>query len=64
MLKRVHMRIRGSLVKPAYDGYIDVNAAPEDTDDDIFEAAIRRARATAHWDSRPSDFVLERIEGR
>ena len=56
---RVWMTIRGTMTKPSYDGKVDVWASDVGA---AFKKAIKRARATAHWDSRPSDFRLDRVE--
>ena len=56
---RVWMTIRGSIAKPAYDGYCDVLA---DSTEAAFDAAIEKSRRSAHFDSPPSDFRLQRIE--
>ncbi len=56
---RVHMTIRGTICKPAYDGHVDVCASDETA---AFKKAVRRARATAHRDSAPGDFRLDRVE--
>lgn len=56
---RVHMTIRGSMVKPSYDGKVDVWASGKEA---AFKKAVKRARATAHWDSAPGDFRLDSVE--
>lgn len=56
---RVWMRIRGSIVKPSYDGKCDVWATDPD---DAFDRAITECRRTAHSDSPREDFALERVE--
>ena len=58
---RVWMTIRGSVVKPSYDGYVDVSAASEE---EAFERAITECRRTAHPDSSREAFRLERVERR
>lgn len=55
MKYRVWMTIRGSVVKPSYDGYVD-------DEGDAFDAAVAQARRIAHWDSPPQDFLLDRLD--
>lgn len=56
---RVWMTILGSVVKPQYEGFVDVWAENEDQ---AFEKAVRESRRTAHWDSSPESFRLDRVE--
>lgn len=56
---RVWMTIRGSVCKPSYDGHVDVWAENER---DAFERAVQESRRTAHWDSAPESFRLDRVE--
>jgi hypothetical protein len=56
---RVHLTVRGSIVKPSYDGSVTVFAEDED---EAFDRAVTRCIQTAHWDSPRSDFRLDKIE--
>ena len=58
---RVWMTIRGSIVKPPYDGYVDVVAEDEEH---AFSRAVAEARRTAHWDSPLEAFRLVKVEPR
>lgn len=56
---RVRMVIRGSIVKPSYDGYCDVYAPDEE---EAKVRAIREVRRKAHWDSPVADFRVVSVE--
>lgn len=58
---RVWLHIRGSVVKPCYDGYVDCYAPSYE---EAGEWAIREVRRKAHWDSPPEAFRVDRIEPR
>ena len=56
---RVWMTIRGSVCKPSYSGHVEVWAEDGDA---AFERAVDESRRTAHWDSSPEAFQLDRLE--
>ena len=58
---RVWLTVRGSIVRPSYDGYVDIDA---DTPEEAQECAIRKLLHTSFRDAGYDEIRVDRIEMR
>jgi len=56
---RVHMRVRGGLSRPPYEGYVDVSATSED---DAAWKAKQKLRHTSFPDVGYDDMIIKKVE--
>lgn len=63
MTTTVYVHIRGSIVRPSYDGVVKLDYLPDPRDRETVHArVVRRLRSTSFPEIRGDDVVIERVE--